>query len=517
MKKILLYTLTLIAVAATWSGCTKVSNYPGGTLGSIIAVTDIRTIYKGTDVTLNTDNMFGATKMVGMVVSDFSGGNMSAGLLVVQNNRRTRLRGISIALGADAASFVPGDSVNIDIAGGTLTRIKGILQITGLSKSNVTKISSGNVIAGTRATSAQILTTPDNYESTLVAVVKGSFNPQPSATSKYAGDYLINDGFGDITLHTEAAATFANTLVPGSGNFTGIVFGSVDPNGAIVPQIRMRTLTDVRVLASTPSVAPFIIAGFVADPISTDANYEYIQLLATRDINFATENFTVVTTNNATASTPLGFPVNGWATGGLRTYKLELTSGTVTKGQYFYVGGTGKKLMGGLSKDISSSNWIKAFPYNTTNSPNFSPSLNTFGVLTTNLIGNSGNASGIAAFVGTNIIATSVPFDVIFLQNGGNLYDAANKIGYNIANTDFYDTRDVISFVDQPFFKQGSNTLFFAYPTVATATVGYFAQLGGAYNVALGKWSTARALNNLALDNNSVITDIENATSTKLK
>lgn len=520
MKKILLYALLLLCAGAIWTGCTKTSSYPGGTVSTIIAVTDLRTIYKGADIKLTTDNMAGATSIVGMVISDQSAGNMPSGLLVVQNNRRTRLRGIALAIGADAVKYAPGDSVSINVAGGTLTRINGILQITGISANAITKVSSGNVVTGVRVASNAILTNPNDYESTLVSVVKGGFNPVPAAGTTYKGDYFINDGFGDVTLHTEAGATFAGTALPGSGNFTGIVFNTnaVDATtGATVPQLRIRNLNDVRVLAATPSVAPFVIAGFVADPISTDANYEYIQLLATRDINFADENFTIVTTNNAGASTPTGYPANGWATGGLRSYKLELTSGTVSKGQYFYVGGTGKRIMGSQSTDISGAKWIKSFNYSTTQSPNFSPSLNTFGAATTNLIGNSGNAAGMAAFAGTDITAASVPFDVMFIQNGGMLYDAANNVGYRIGNTDYYDTRDVISFVDQPFYRQGSNTLFIVYPTVATTTTGYFAQLGGVYNVALGKWVAARALVNLPLTNSSALADIENATATKLK
>jgi hypothetical protein len=516
MKKILFYMFLLFSSAGILSGCKKGNNYPGGVVAPTIAITDIRTIYKGADVTLDTKNMFGGHQIVGIVVSDHSGGNMPAGLLVVQNNRRSKLRGISIPIGAAAATYAPGDSVIINVEGGILKRIDGTLQITGIATSAVTKVSSGNAVIGQRVASSAILADPDAYESTLVAVVKGGFDPLPAPTDKFGGDRMINDGFGNITLHTETTAAFAGTGLPVSANFTGIIFGTTGQDGVVIPQLRIRKSDDVRILSSVIEITPIVISGFIIDPLGTDANYEYIQLVATRDIDFSVEHFTVVTTNNAGASTPAGFPTKGWATGDLRTYKLEITSGRVTKGSYFYVGGAGKKIAGSASTDISSSNWVTAFNYSTSDSPNFNitsvPA--THGTKTGNLLANSGNAAGIAVFAGTNITETSKPVDVIFYSGGGSLYDPNTNVGYRITNTDFYDLKDLITLADQPFYKQGSNTLFFPYPTAVSGT---YAQLGGEYNATLGKWTAARALVNLLLTNSSVITDIEGDGATKLK
>lgn len=521
MKKILYYTFLLLSLAGAWSGCKKGNNYPGGVVSPIIAITDLRFIYKGADITLTKDNMFGAHEIVGTVVSDQSGGNMPSGVLVVQDYRRTRLRGISIPVGTAAANYAPGDSVVIEVVGGVLKRVNGTLQLTSLPAGAITKVSSGHTILGQKATSAAITANPDNYESTLVLVVKSGFDPLPGPTDKFAGDHVVNDGFGNIDLHTETSATFANTALPVSANFIGIVFGTNGAGGAIVPELRMRTADDVKILSSIIEIAPVVITGFITDPIGTDANYEYIQLLATRDINFATDNYSVVTTNNAGASTPTGFPVNGWATGGLRTYKLEITSGSVTKGSYFYVGGTGKKIGGSATKDISAANWVKAFNYSSSGSPLFSPSLTTVGTKTTNLLANSGNAGGIAVFSGTDITAATAPVDVVFYGNGGNLYDANTGVGYRIANNDFYDKKDVITLKDQPFFKMGSNTLYFPFPSVSNTTVTpnytFFAQLGGVYNPALGKWVAARSMNNIQITDASVLADIEGENATKLK
>ena len=510
MKKILFYTLLLLFSAIIMQGCTKANNYPGGVLASVIAVADIRTIYKGADVTLDTKNMFGAHQMVGIVISDPAGGNMPAGLLVVQNSRRAKLRGISIPLGAAAASYAPGDSVVIDVTGGVLKRVNGTLQITGIQAGAVTKVSSNNALTSQKVATNTLRANQDNYESTLVTVSKAGFDPLPTSTDTYAGDKVISDGYGKITLHTEAAATFADKTLPVSANFTAIAFGA-DSANTVIPQLRMRNADDAFILVT--DIAPMVISGFLTDPAGTDANYEYIQLLATRDIDFSVENFTVITTNNAGASSPSGYPVNGWATGDLRTYKIELKSGTVTKGTYFYVGGTGQKIDGSASTSMSSSNWIGAFNYSTANSPNFNtdPS-SAFGTKTGNLLANSGNAAGIAVFAGTNITAASKPVDVIFYGTGGNLYDANTNVGYRIANNDFYDVKNPVTQADQPFNRQGTNTGACTLPPS-----GSFDMLGGEYNPVIGRWTTSRSTTSLPLSNSSVITDIEGDKATKLK
>jgi hypothetical protein len=93
MKKIYLYlaALGIIAVA----GCKK-HDYAEGTLSPIIAVVDMKALYKGADVTLTTDNMSGAKEIVGVVISNATAGNSPAGVLVVQNNRRNAIRGIAL-------------------------------------------------------------------------------------------------------------------------------------------------------------------------------------------------------------------------------------------------------------------------------------------------------------------------------------------------------------------------------------------------------------------------------------
>lgn len=507
MKKAIIYSLFLISLASLW-GCIK-DNYPGSVVSPFMALYDIRNLYDGHDVTLTTNNMRGSDKITGVVVSDHAGGNLPAGLLIIQDSRRlSQLRGIAIPIGVEAANYIPGDSVIVNVQGSVLKRTDGMLQITNLPKNAITKVSSGNAIPVNRVPGNLILANPDKYESTLVVIVKGGFDPLPAPTDVLGGNKILNDGFGNLTMHTESTAQFAHSSVPVLANFYGIIINSKGTGDSLVPQFRLRTVDDIVVLSSTIEIAPIIITGFISDVKGGDGNYEYTQLMATRDINFATTPYSLVVTNNANASVPTGYPANGWGTGGMRTYKFNLTSGTAAKGTFFYVGGTGKMINGSGSTSMASSNWIRAFNYTTTDGDGF-------GTKTGGLYANSGNASGVAVFAGTTVNADTRPVDVIFVGTGGSLFaPGPPALGYRITNTDWYDVKNPVTLEDQPYYRSGANTLNMAY---TTADLGYFYKLGGVYNPALGRWTTARTQTNVLLAKDSPLSDIEGEGSTMLK
>jgi len=500
MKKIIIYSFVLISISVWMIGCKK-QNYPGGEVSPYLPIFDLRGLYKGSDITLSPENMYGSSSISAVVVSDHSGKNLPAGLLIVQDKKRlSQLRGIAIPIGADAAKYVPGDSVVINVTGGVLGRVDGILQIKGISPGAVNRVAQNKPIAKNRVPSSFILADPNKYESTLLAIVKGGFNPLPTATDVLSGNKTLNDGFADITLHTEATATFANNPLQFSANYYGILFNKVSSTGTLIPEHRMRTASDVITLSSTPEIPDFIISGWIPDPRGTNANNNYIQFVATRDINFAVTPFSVVTTNNAGASTPAGFPANGWATGGLRTYKFNLTTGSVRKGGYFYVGGTGRTINSTGSTPIPTAQYIRGINYSTTAGDGF-------GAITNTLLANSGNAYGIAAFRGTTVTATTRPIDVVFVHNGGSLFTPGPPAqGYRIANNDFYDVYDPLE-VDpadpnkgfQPFYLQGTNTIRFNYHDNSVADLGWFYKAGGIYSVTLGKWVKARDMKYIIL------------------
>lgn len=504
MKKVFSYIALIFAAAVLWS-CKKEGAYPGGTVSSYIALFDLRDLYRGEDVTLTKEMMFGADKITGIVTSDHAGQNIPAGLLVMQDSRRLgRLRGIAINLGADAANYKPGDSVVVVVEGGVLKRNNGILQLSNISTAKVTKVASARPLTPTAVKSSAILADPGAFENTLVAVTKAGFDPALPPGSTYAGDRIMNDGFGNLTLHTEPTASWAQKPLPFLSNYTGIIFNGADNK----PQLWPRLESDIVITSATaPKIAPIIITGFLTDPPNSptsDANYEYIQLMATRNIDFSVTPFSIVTTNNAGASTPTGFPTAGWATGDLRTYKFNLTSGTVAQGQTFYVGAN-KNIWGMNSTDISAAKWFGK-QYSTVDGDGF-------GTKTTNLLANSGNAAGIAVFDKTAVDATTIPVDVIFYGGAGSLYSAGPpERGYRITNTDYYDEKNPSNQADQPFFAMGTNTTRFGFPTV-TSSGGSFAKLGGKYNKTTGRWASVRLLSNVVLTTTSQLSEIEGGTT----
>ncbi|WAC39614.1 hypothetical protein [Pedobacter sp. SL55] len=253
-------------------------------------------------------------------------------------------------------------------------------------------------------------------------------------------------------------------------------------------------------LSASYAQSQIVISGYIANPSGSDKNQEYIQLLATEDIDFAQKNFALVVCKNSTTTTPNpGEPApQGWATGGDRTYKFNMTSGSVKKGDYFYVGGK-KNINGAKSTDISSAKWIVSKNYSDENGDGF-------GNATGGLFPNSGRAVGIAVFATKDVAATTVPVDVIFFQgtSGGNLWSEGQ--GYLICDNDFYSTKQSLY-----FRGNGKNKAAIAN-TEEEDTSPYFTKLGGTYDVAAKKWTKARTKNWLLLTEKSQLADIENGT-----
>ncbi|WP_316829538.1 DUF5689 domain-containing protein [Pedobacter aquatilis] len=495
MKKTILYIGAIIFICGTWMGCKRETDYIGVSVSPYISNFDLRKLFKNADLTLNNENLGGADFVKGVVISNQAGANIPAGLVILQNSRIAgngidSLRGIAINIGADASKYIPGDSIHVRVTGSTLKRVNGILQLTGVTASAIEKKASGRAIITRAVNSASLNSRPDFYESTLITISKGNVDPVPTSTEKVVGNKTINDGYGSATVHTETTATFANETLTPFADFTGIATRTT--TGI---QLWPRTYDDIFPLAVIKPSA-LIITGYLTDPSGSDANYEYIQFKATRDIDFAVTPFSVVTCNNAGI---LVAPATGWALGDVRTYKFNITSGTVKKGQFCYVGGN-KNIWGSGSTDISAAVWISSTQYSTVNSVSF-------GTATSNLLANSGNVAGVAVFDGINVDGNSIPLDVIMYGGNGAVYAAGPpEAGYRITNTDKYSTiqnRKAVA-----FYGAGTNTSKFGFPT----TAGAFTMLGGVYDAKTGLWSTGRTAQFITLTATSPLSTIETAT-----
>jgi hypothetical protein len=501
-----LFLITSLIVVI--NGCNRdtYEEYFGATPNDIVSILDVRPIYKGEDVILSKGNLYGATKVAGVVVSEHAEKNLPEGLLVVQDNRRlSTLRGISIELGAAAAKYHPGDSLLIEVAGGTLTRKNGILVITGLTEANISPRGKGvcNINA---ITIAQLLAKPENYESTLCLINKASFNPTLQPGESIGGSKPINDGFGDVILYTSPGTSYAKNTPYILGAFVGIPFSTTE--GSV--EIRTRNGDDIINMGS--SAQELLITGIQTDPKGADGGYEYVQLMATKDIDFAVTPYSIIFNNNAgtaSSATPLDA---GWATGGQRTIKWNITSMSVKKGEFIYFGFQGRRINGsGDTTYFPVSKWYQK----TYNSATGNTNTGDGGLVRASSFGNSGpwansgNTCGVAIFKGTTVTETSVPEDVLFVATGGGVavYDNTKTpiLGYRICNNDWYSMYSVI--IDQNSYKPmvvpylhyrapgNTNSMPYPvnekYPTAAT-DAGLFSMMGGVYNITLGRWTTAR-------------------------
>ncbi|MDA3614923.1 DUF5689 domain-containing protein [Polluticaenibacter yanchengensis] len=499
MKKLIYNLFTFSVAALLFSGCYKNDTYLGGVVSPYFAIYDLRNLYKGKPVELNKNSLYGSSKIACITVSDHTNGNLPEGLLIVQNNPRLNfLRGVAINIGANAKNYLPGDSLVIDLEGAVLNKVNNILQVSNITAQKITKVSSGNPINVSRVNIDKIIARPDDYESTLLAIVKGGFTYQPTADQKMDGDQQVTDGFGLLSIKTENSSPLAAIQQHKMANYYGIIF-SAPAEGKAIPYLKLRKPEDVVPLTSVYKTPKIIITGWNNDPQGTDANNEYIQFLATEDIYFTESPFSVVTTNNANASAPTGFPVNGWATGQVRTYKINITAGFAKKGTFFYVGGTNKLINSTSSTNISTANWVATYAYHTLAGQDF-------GTATTNLLANSGNAYGVAVFAGTTVTKESIPEDVMFCSTGGSLY--GNGLGYRICNNDYYDIINPLNLEEQPFYRSGTNLTAITYNTPSDA--GLFNVFGGEFNMTLGRWTKARAKITHQLTKQSTLEEIEN-------
>ncbi|NGM63201.1 hypothetical protein G5B30_14925 [Sphingobacterium sp. SGG-5] len=272
--------------------------------------------------------------------------------------------------------------------------------------------------------------------------------------------------------------------------------------------------------------AQIIITGFMANPWGTDnptpgtkykkgsveythnGGYEYIQLMATEDIDFSKTPYSVVTANNGgdrVATT------NGWAEGGKTTFKFDLTEGKAAKGTFFYVGSPSKVIAGyhskGKSADISQANWIRTIASNSKSKKvlgdGFGNAIGGTGILGDPYKGDSNtDADGIAVFKGTKVTPLTVPIDAIFYGNAVGVAKGERGSGYILPTNDHYKNQTGKSCYGEP-----GNTFFFEQTSPSS---NVFIKLGGAYHAEKNNWDTPRkAINKKLSGKASTLPDIE--------
>jgi hypothetical protein len=221
-----------------------------------------------------------------------------------------------------------------------------------------------------------------------------------------------------------------------------------------------------------------LISEILTNPDGNDSPLEYVELVATTSINFATTPYTVVFTDNGTATS------NGWKAGSSVTYAFLINSGTVSAGQVVYVGGSSMQPLSNSGVALRTKNTA------TTSGDSFGSS-NTDGVL-----GNGGsNADGVAVFnvTASSIASGTVPVDAIFFGNSvGSAYKSSGS-GYQLPVNDKYS---------------GGKLLTTSYLAPDPGNSELVKATSGTYNPATNAFTTARtwALTTTASYNTTSIT-----------
>ena len=225
-----------------------------------------------------------------------------------------------------------------------------------------------------------------------------------------------------------------------------------------------------------------VVTGFLVDPKGTNdpvigsvsgggfthpGGYQYIQLMALKDIDFGVTPYCVVTGNNATSPTDGTYPAAllGWVqskgANTKTTYQMNLTEGRVKMGDFFYVGGLSYMIAGYYndwgSPIVEKSRWW-AFDYrNKRGADDNGASKGGSGIFNTlNSDKKTNVPDGIAIFKGIQINENSIPQDVVFYGGDSPIREEDR---YQIADNDHY-RRVSSKGVEQFYFGAGTNTWF---------------------------------------------------------
>ena len=209
-----------------------------------------------------------------------------------------------------------------------------------------------------------------------------------------------------------------------------------------------------------------LISEFLANPAGNDTNLEYVELIATRPINFATTPYSVVFTNNGTATAA------GWIAGGTLSYGFNINTGSVAAGDVVYVGGSGMAPTGTKLRTINVTN---------TAGDGFGTLQATAGVLGNG--GTSADSIGVFDVAITSIVNSTVPVDAIFFGTAtGSAVVTGGSAGFQLPVNDRYS----------------GGKLQTASSIIADPVSGQVAIATGSYDVGTNTFGTNRTWANTA-------------------
>lgn len=358
----------------------------------------------------------------------------------------------TVLVTVNSLPIIIANPANPSICAGSSTTINltGASTYSWANASGLSATTGSTVTANPAATTIYTITGTDGLGCTSTSTVQVTVNPLPvvsisgSATICNGSSALLDAGagFSGYLWSTAAASQTITTAVTGTYTVTvtdlngctnsgskNLAVSNPPTIGAITTEATCYTSSgaiNVTAEGGTPcavSSPGLIISKVLPNPDGSDSPFELIELVATKNIDFAVTPFSVIFSNNGTANS------SGWIAGAGLTYGFEITSGTAVAGGVYYVGGS---LMAPLT------NRLRAINTSTTGGDGGLGNASTSGVL-----GNGGaNADGVAVFSSNilSITASSVPVDAFFYGTGiGGAAVAGGTQGYQLPINDLYN------------------------------------------------------------------------------
>lgn len=224
----------------------------------LTSIKNIRALYKGNDIKL------GAYKIGGVVISDAANKNIAGGSVVLQDGER----GISIYFGG-AVTYNMGDSIVLDVSGDSLLNYKGSLEIkTPYGTPKPPAVATGINIIPREMSIQQVKDSLTAVEFTLVKIK----NASAMGSATYSGSQVLTDASGNITLYTNATATFANSIMA-TGASDWIGYGSFYNTD---PQFQIRNTNDVISETATQPVGDSDL--LISEYIEGSSHNKYIEI-----------------------------------------------------------------------------------------------------------------------------------------------------------------------------------------------------------------------------------------------
>ncbi len=209
-----------------------------------------------------------------------------------------------------------------------------------------------------------------------------------------------------------------------------------------------------------------LISEVFVNPSGTDSCKEFVELIATKDIDFSKTPYSVIVCNNGTGT------VRGWKEGKAITYAFEINTGSIKAGEIGYVGGSCMKINGTKLKTINNMTTAGDGGIGQTNS--------------SGVFGNGGSsADGLAVFdlPISSIDSITAPIDAIFYGVAfGTAVVNSGTAGYQLPNNDLYSGGKL------------SSTNF-----LAVDPGGNYLVAKGEYDPATNKFTSKRTFTNTSL------------------